>query len=140
MALLEAGSQKEALSKDGRTALAYAATYGSVACVKALLESGADKEAMSRDGRTVLAWAATYENALCVRALVDAEASLEAACMSSGMTQRKIEHMVTEWKPGNTGGAFRMAEPMTNDDGQVVHSKTVVERWMYPGPWMGQHL
>ncbi|KXZ44506.1 hypothetical protein GPECTOR_66g234 [Gonium pectorale] len=54
VALLQAGANKEAATKDGHTPLHKAAKFGYVEAVRALLEAGANKEAADKDGRTAL--------------------------------------------------------------------------------------
>ena len=71
-AILQAGANPRALSRNGETPLHYAAiTNASKNTIKALLEGGVNKNARHISGRTALMYAATYGSPNAVHALLE---------------------------------------------------------------------
>ena len=60
--------------KDGWTFLHYAASYGSVDCLRELIISGADVNAKDHKGRTPLHWAAIKMRQKCMKYLIESGA------------------------------------------------------------------
>lgn len=77
-ALLKAGADVNAKTKDEETALMLAVDGGHMDCVKALLEAGADVNAKNKNGWTALMAAVAKNNVDCVKVLLKAGADVNA--------------------------------------------------------------
>src|SRR3569833_1109772 len=75
--LLDKSADIEAVGRDGRTPLAWAAGEGHDAIVRLLLDNGSDIEAKGESGRTPLSWAAGEGHDANVRQLLHNGSEIE---------------------------------------------------------------
>ncbi|WP_264687200.1 ankyrin repeat domain-containing protein [Wolbachia endosymbiont (group B) of Rhopobota naevana] len=76
--LIEMKANVNAVDKDERTPLHWAAGYGRKEIVKALINAEVNVNAVDKDKRTPLHWAANYDRKEIVEALINAEANVNA--------------------------------------------------------------
>ncbi|KAH7153752.1 ankyrin repeat-containing domain protein [Fusarium sp. MPI-SDFR-AT-0072] len=76
--LLDRGANADAVDKEGRTPLSWAAAKGQEAVVRLLLDRGANADAVDKEGRTPLSWAAAKGQEAVVRLLLDRGANADA--------------------------------------------------------------